>query len=113
MQRDYALIKQDKFEWMLQKACELGVSKIVPFVSKNTVVKLDEKKAEKKLIRWNEILLAATKQCNRNTTMKFDIEPATLSHLPSAPSSPVFLPAIYPDHTRKLYVQRLSNAPLT
>ena len=42
-----ALIKQDKFEWMLQKACELGVHKIVPFVSKNTVVKLDEKKAEK------------------------------------------------------------------
>ena len=55
-----ALIKQDKFEWMLQKACELGVTKIVPFVSKNTVVKLDEKKAEKKQSRWNEILLAAT-----------------------------------------------------
>ena len=68
-----ALIKQDKFEWMLQKACELGVSKIVPFVSKNTVVKLDEKKAEKKLTRWNEILLAATKQCNRNTLV--DLEP--------------------------------------
>ena len=34
-----ALIKQDKFEWMLQKACELGVSKIVPLITKNTVVK--------------------------------------------------------------------------
>ena len=67
-----ALIKQDKFEWMLQKACELGVSKIVPFVSKNTVVKLDEKKAEKKLVRWNEILLAATKQCNRNTLVELE-----------------------------------------
>ena len=67
-----ALIKQDKFEWMLQKACELGVSKIVPFVSKNTVVKLDEKKAEKKLTRWNEILLAATKQCNRNTVVELE-----------------------------------------
>ena len=67
-----ALIKQDKFEWMLQKACELGVHKIVPFVSKNTVVKLDEKKAEKKLIRWNEILLAATKQCNRNTLVELE-----------------------------------------
>ena len=67
-----ALIKQDKFEWMLQKACELGVSKIVPFVSKNTVVKLDEKKAEKKLTRWNEILLAATKQCNRNTLVELE-----------------------------------------
>lgn len=67
-----ALIKQDKFEWMLQKACELGVSKIVPFVSKNTVVKLDEKKVEKKLVRWNEILLAATKQCNRNTLVELE-----------------------------------------
>lgn len=67
-----ALIKQDKFEWMLQKACELGVGKIVPFVSKNTVVKLDEKKAEKKLTRWNEILLAATKQCNRNTLVELE-----------------------------------------
>mgnify|MGYP004555389405 FL=1 len=70
-----ALIKQDKFEWMLQKACELGVTRIVPFVSKNTVVKLDEKKAEKKLARWNEILLAATKQCNRNTLV--ELEPVT------------------------------------
>lgn len=65
-----ALIKQEKFEWMLQKACELGVTNIVPFVSKNTVVKLDEKKAEKKYVRWNEILLSATKQCNRNSLVK-------------------------------------------
>lgn len=54
------------------KACELGVTKIVPFVSKNTVVKLDEKKAEKKQSRWNEILLAATKQCNRNTLVELE-----------------------------------------
>lgn len=36
------------------------------------MVKLDEKKAEKKLIRWNEILLAATKQCNRNTLVELE-----------------------------------------
>lgn len=67
-----ALIKQDKFEWMLQKACELGVSRIVPFTSKNTVVKLDEKKAEKKWLRWNEILTAACKQCNRDTLVELN-----------------------------------------
>lgn len=67
-----ALIKQDKFEWMLQKACELGVSKIVPFTSKNTVVKLDEKKAEKKWARWNEILVGACKQCNRDTLVELN-----------------------------------------
>lgn len=67
-----ALIKQDKFEWVLQKACELGVSRIVPFISKNTVVKLDEKKAEKKYVRWNEILLSAVKQCNRNSLVHLE-----------------------------------------
>ena len=61
-----ALIKQDKFEWMLQKACELGVSRIVPFDSRFCVVKLDEQKKMKKYERWNQILLDACKQCNRN-----------------------------------------------
>ena len=61
-----ALIKQDKFEWMLQKACELGVTRIVPFVSRNTIIHLDESKQKKKLDRWSKILLGACQQCNRN-----------------------------------------------
>lgn len=60
-----ALIKQDKFEWMLQKACELQVTNIIPFTSKNTIVKIDEKKLQKKLMRWNEILISASKQSNQ------------------------------------------------
>ena len=61
-----SLIKADKFEWMLQKACELGVSRIVPFVSRYSIIQLDQKKAIKKLERWNQILLSACKQCNRS-----------------------------------------------
>lgn len=60
-----ALIKADKFEWMLQKAAELGVSRIVPFVSRNSVVHIDEKKVERKMERWNAILENACRQCNR------------------------------------------------
>ena len=60
-----ALIKADKWEWMLQKAAELGVSRIVPFVSRNTVVSIDQKKMDKKMARWQAILEAAAKQCNR------------------------------------------------
>lgn len=37
-----ALIKADKFEWMLQKAAELGASRIVPFVSANGVIQIDD-----------------------------------------------------------------------
>ena len=61
-----ALIKSDKFEWMLQKAAELGVSRIVPFVSRYSIIQLDDKKAIKKMDRWNAILEAACKQCNRS-----------------------------------------------
>ncbi|MCF0260811.1 MAG: 16S rRNA (uracil(1498)-N(3))-methyltransferase, partial [Erysipelotrichaceae bacterium] len=60
-----ALIKADKWEWMLQKAAELGVSRIVPFTCRNTVVAIDQKKMEKKMARWQAILEAAAKQCNR------------------------------------------------
>lgn len=60
-----SLIKQDKFEWMLQKACELGVTRIVPFESRYSIVHIDASKEKKKLERWSSILMAACKQCNR------------------------------------------------
>lgn len=60
-----ALIKGDRFEWMLQKAAELGVSRIVPFTSARTIISLDEKKALRKLERWSAILESACKQSNR------------------------------------------------
>lgn len=61
-----ALIKGDKFEWMLQKATELGVSRIVPFVSRHSIINLDEKRMAKKMDRWAAILEAACKQSNRH-----------------------------------------------
>lgn len=61
-----ALIKADKFEWMLQKACELGVTRIVPFESRFSIVHIDPQKEKKKLERWSQICLSACKQCNRN-----------------------------------------------
>ena len=50
-----ALLKADKMEFVIQKAVELGVSAVVPFVSKNVVVKLDGKDKVKKVERWNKI----------------------------------------------------------
>lgn len=61
-----ALLKADKMEYVIQKAVELGVSKIVPFNSKNVVVKLDEKDKIKKIERFNKISVEASKQCGRS-----------------------------------------------
>ena len=60
-----ALPKGDKMELIVQKAVELGVSRIVPFSSAFTVVKLDEKGGAKKVERWQKIAKAAAEQCGR------------------------------------------------
>lgn len=58
--------KIDKMELIIQKATELGVYELIPVVTGRTVVKLDDKKAEKKLLRWNAIAEAAAKQSGRS-----------------------------------------------
>lgn len=60
------LPKSDKMELIIQKAVELGAYEIVPVVTKRTVVKLDEKKAKKRIERWNNIALSAAKQAKRS-----------------------------------------------
>ncbi|MBR1816358.1 MAG: 16S rRNA (uracil(1498)-N(3))-methyltransferase [Lachnospiraceae bacterium] len=57
--------KSDKLELIIQKAVELGVYEIVPVMTKRTIVKLDEKKAAKKLERYNAIAKSAAEQSGR------------------------------------------------
>lgn len=59
-----ALIKFDHFEWMLEKATELGVTEIVPVEAERSERGL-EKAAGKRLERWRRILLESAQQCRR------------------------------------------------
>lgn len=60
-----AALKGDKMDLVIQKAVELGVKKIIPFISTNTVVKLDEKAKIKKRQKYQIIANEACKQCGR------------------------------------------------
>ena len=60
------LPKGDKMELIVQKAVELGVYEVIPVATKRAVVKLDEKKAAKKVERWNGIAESGAKQSGRN-----------------------------------------------
>lgn len=60
------LPKGDKMELIIQKAVELGAYEIIPVETKRAVVKLDEKKATKKVERWNSISEGGAKQSGRN-----------------------------------------------
>lgn len=59
------LPKADKMEMIIQKAVELGAFEIIPVATKRAVVKLDEKKAKAKVLRWQGISEAAAKQSKR------------------------------------------------
>ena len=60
-----ALTKGDKMDFVVEKATELGVCRMVPFISIHAVAKLDAAKAEKRAARWQKIALSAAKQCGR------------------------------------------------
>lgn len=59
------LLKNDKYEWMIQKATELGAYRFLPFISDHTVIKLDEKKMAKKVERFQKIIKEAAEQSYR------------------------------------------------
>ena len=52
-------------EWIIQKAVELGAVRLVPVAMKRSIVKLDTKKAAKRIARWNEIAKSAAAQSKR------------------------------------------------
>lgn len=59
------LPKSDKMELIVQKAVELGVYQVIPVMTKRAVVKLDAKKEEARVKRWNSIAESAAKQSKR------------------------------------------------
>lgn len=60
-----SLIKQTPWEWMLEKATELGVTDIVPIAAARSVVRIDASKADSKRERWQRICDSAVRQSER------------------------------------------------
>lgn len=56
----------ERFEWVLQKATELGVSKITPLLTERTEVKMGGERQDKIMERWQQIVVSACEQCQRN-----------------------------------------------
>jgi 16S rRNA (uracil1498-N3)-methyltransferase len=73
-----ALIKNDKFDWVVQKATELGVTRIVPLFTLHMSVHRVEDRADKQLSRWHRISLEALKQCGRRKLVEIT-EPISLA----------------------------------
>jgi 16S rRNA (uracil1498-N3)-methyltransferase len=66
-----ALLKFDRFEWLIEKATELGAARLVPLVTARSEAGL-EKAALKRLPRWNRITEESGQQCRRLRAMTID-----------------------------------------
>jgi 16S rRNA (uracil1498-N3)-methyltransferase len=63
-----AIPKGKRWEWVIEKATELGVSRLVPLETARTVVHISDAKAERKLDRWERVVNAAARQSQRVVT---------------------------------------------
>jgi 16S rRNA (uracil1498-N3)-methyltransferase len=67
-----SLLKGEKMDYLIQKATELGVQEIVPFLSSRSVPLLEKSKRVNRHHRWERIAVEASKQCGRGVVPKIE-----------------------------------------
>jgi 16S rRNA (uracil1498-N3)-methyltransferase len=60
------LARNERMDWVVQKATELGVAAILPVASEHSVVRLDESSATRRSAHWQAVAVSACEQCGRN-----------------------------------------------
>ena len=68
----------ERMDWLLEKATELGATTLLPITAERSVLKLKGDRADKKLAHWQAIAVASSEQCGRNRVLQV-CSPATLS----------------------------------
>ena len=56
----------ERMDWLVEKATELGVASLTPLLAERSVLKLKGERADKKLAHWQGVAVAAAEQCGRN-----------------------------------------------
>jgi 16S rRNA (uracil1498-N3)-methyltransferase len=82
-----SLLKGEKMDYLIQKATELGVQDIIPFLSSRSVPLLEKSKRLERHRRWERIAVEASKQCGRGIVPKIGSVQDFSGMLRTAPSS--------------------------
>ena len=62
----------ERMDWLVEKATELGAASITPITAERSVLKLKGERADKKLAHWQGVAVAAAEQCGRNRVTRID-----------------------------------------
>jgi 16S rRNA (uracil1498-N3)-methyltransferase len=79
------LPRGDRMDFIVQKATELGVRRIIPVLSQRSVVRLDERQALAKVDHWRAVAAGACEQCGRNRLPDIDTPHKLLDYLGESP----------------------------
>jgi len=96
-----SLLKGEKMDYLIQKAAELGVKEIIPFLSSRSVPLLEKSGRQKRHRRWEKIAIEASKQCGRGVVPKIE----------SLRDYSDMLCAASTDHLRLILCERDGNKP--
>jgi 16S rRNA (uracil1498-N3)-methyltransferase len=77
----------DRMDFIVQKATELGVERIVPVLSQRSVVRLDPAQAASKQTHWRAVAISACEQCGRNLLPVVEVPLPLLNYLGAADAS--------------------------
>lgn len=80
-----AMPANDRMDWLVEKAAELGAASVQPLVAARSVLRLHGERAAKKIAHWQAVAVAACEQCGRNrvpTVHPVRELPAWLASLP-------------------------------
>lgn len=79
----------ERMDWLVEKATELGVASVQPVLAERSVLKLKGERADKKRAHWQGIAIAACEQCGRNRVPQVHEAVALLAWLASGRAEPV------------------------
>ncbi len=65
-----AICVNEKMDWIIQKAVEMGVNSIQPVSTERSIVHLSDERSAKRLQHWHKIVISACEQCGRNQVPK-------------------------------------------
>ena len=108
----------ERMDWLVEKATELGVASITPLVAERSVLKLRGERADKKIAHWQAVAVAACEQCGRNRVpvvhAAVDLAGWVRAHAAAAPTtSPSTSPPTSPKAAQRLLLSlRPDTAPL-
>ena len=63
----------ERMDWLVEKATELGVHRITPLMTERSVIRLTGERAEKKQVHWQAVAASASEQCGRNRVPVIDM----------------------------------------